>query len=84
MKIAIYEYQDKHVRRQSDIPWDQGVNEVAARFGMTPENSMECLLAGFASTHSKDWIAIEDDGTPVGDVTTWWGREIADVPRPLP
>lgn len=83
MKIAIYEYVDKHVRRQPDISWEQGCAEVGARFGMKPEDAMQSLLAGFASTHGKDWIAIEDDGTPVGDVTTWWGREHEGV-RPLP
>lgn len=84
MRIAIYEYQDKHVRRQPDIPWNQGISEVAVKFSIKPEDAALCLLAGFASTNSKDWIAIDDDGTPIGDVTTWWGREIADVPRPLP
>lgn len=57
--------------------------EAVKHFGMTPEQIEEGLLAGYASTPLKDWIAIDDDGAPIGEVTVWWGKEIRDAVRPL-
>ncbi len=83
MRIAVYGTVDKHTTRMPDIPWEQGVAEVAKHFDMSSEDAEQGLMAGYASTPLKDWIAIDDDGEPIGEVTTWWGKEVREAVRPL-
>lgn len=83
MKIAVYGTVEKRTTRMPDIPWEQGIAEAVKHFGMTPEQIEEGLLAGYASTPLKDWIAIDDDGTLIGEVTVWCGKEIRDAVRHL-